>query len=815
MYSHKSLICITLALIVFILTPLRIPAQQTLTDADWFVREIGGGIVWRYYLFDNLFGSKQSVSYIDVDLANPNVSVEFPYLAADREKTSSMIPTQFPSSVTGINGTYFNTSTGGHLTYLRVNNTVIPPGGPLFSPWGYEGALALDASDNASIEEIPTGGWSNDTTHPDILACGPLLIVGSVIPSADLTSIGSHCTSRHPRSAVGITSDHHLILLAVDGRTELADGMTCEELAQVMEQLGCPDAFNLDGGGSTTLWGAGELYNGVLNYPSDNGAYDHSGERACSNAIAIESSAPSRKTWDARLKSKIFSPIMDSGSGQTVTLVYDNIGTATWTVADTKVVLARPDTRTSDFHDSATWPSALQPTLMTPATVAQDETATFTFILKAPEASITTVYDEHFMLTQAGIGRIGPADSEAWMRIVVQPELSGNQTFIVESRLGGQNYGWYSDSGMATSGANCTAAGCTGNIGMRYGSTYQSVAGLKNATVAPKFPGHGYYKVYVAWGDGSSRRNPVTYHVNHGTGSDTFLIDQTATANAWAQLGAGAYYFPKGCGGSVVMTNEDIDVSGSMYAGAVKFEYQTPLPSDKTYVVNHLGSLEPKPGINGNIGSGEWDAASPAGTGYVFHNNPAVSAVEDGSFRMIFDDSNLYILFQMNNTYIAGYPTPPNPYGYSDLGGDKVNFFLTPFGTSVEPFYRILFTLNPSDGNCYIWSQASLIRTTDATVGTDWKAGGDIAYSYTGGILIIEYRIPWSKFNYAGINVATCPEDGDVWGVQPCISNEISAGNFEYVNWEPDDTPSYVYGLPFGTLEFDKGYSDVCGWEIY
>lgn len=305
-----------------------LPAQQTLADADWFEREIGDGVVWRYYLFDNLYGKRQSVIYIKVNLANPNASVEFPYLASARQVTSAMIPSQFPNSIAGINGTYFNTSTGGHLTYLRINGTEIPPGGALFSPWGYEGAIALDSSDKTSIIRMPSEGWVKNTTHPDILACGPLLIINGAIPTDSFNALGAHCTARHPRSAVGVTSDNHLILLTVDGRTELADGMTCEELAKVMNELGCPNALNLDGGGSTTLWGKGELYNGVLNFPSDNGVYDHLGERACSNAIAVQSTAPKTKTWDARLTSKSYKKIMECGEKQTVAITYQNIGTA-------------------------------------------------------------------------------------------------------------------------------------------------------------------------------------------------------------------------------------------------------------------------------------------------------------------------------------------------------------------------------------------------------------------------------------------------------------------------------------------------------
>ena len=482
---------------------------QTLADADWFTRPLADGVVWKHYLFDDLFGGKQSVSYLEIDLSNPSVSVEFPYLAASRQKTSSMTPAQFPTAKAAVNGTYFDVdASGGHRTYMRINSTEIPPGGALFSAWGYEAAIAMDSTGAVSIQQKPSGGWANDTTHPDIMACGPNLIVSDVIPSSHFTDIGSHCTSRHPRSAVGITSSNKLILLAVDGRTDLANGMSCEELAQTLDQLGCVNAFNLDGGGSTTLWGAGEPYSGVLNYPSDNGLYDHLGERSCSNAIAVIAPTASPLTWDGRVTGKTFSGTMNAEATQTVTLTFQNIGSSTWTAANTKLVLARPTSRISALQDDS-WTSASQPAVMSPASVAAGGTATFTFTLKAPAVTTTTVYDEHFRLEQTGIGRIGPADSECWMRIIAEPPATGGASFLVESRTGGQNFAWYSDNGMADTGTNCTATGATGTIGMRYGSTYRSVAGAKNATAAPNFPGAGYYNVYVAWGAGGSRRNPL------------------------------------------------------------------------------------------------------------------------------------------------------------------------------------------------------------------------------------------------------------------------------------------------------------------
>ncbi|MBN1902836.1 phosphodiester glycosidase family protein [Candidatus Sumerlaeota bacterium] len=528
--SRKSISCnmiiyAALALCLFFMATHRIQAQQTLNDADWFERELGDGVIWRFYLFDNLFGSKQSVSYIDADLMNPNVSVEFPYLVSGRQLTSSMIQQQFPDAVTGINGTYFNTTYGGHVTYLRIDGTVIPPGGDLFASWGYEGALAMDASANASIIKKPSRGWARDKTHPDIMACGPLLIVNGVIPYSYLASIGSHCTSRHPRSAVGITSNYHLILLTVDGRTAMASGMTCEELAQIMAQLGCPNALNLDGGGSTTLWGDGEPYNGVLNYPSDNGVYDHFGERACSNAISIESIAPNPKTWDARLVSKTFSPNMVSKTSQIVTLVYHNIGTNAWSASDTKVVLARPDTRTSDFQDVGAWISSSQPALMNPSTVAPGETATFSFALKAPDISITTLYDEHFMLSQNGVGRIGPADSEAWMRICVQPESSGGETVIVDNDYG---YPAYTETGTwATSGAP----------GYNEGTyRYASVGGAHTATWTASLIA-GDYQVAVIYRSGTNRAASTKYVISAAGGNQNVFINQQYNDLVWVVLG--------------------------------------------------------------------------------------------------------------------------------------------------------------------------------------------------------------------------------------------------------------------------------------
>lgn len=71
----------------------------------------------------------------------------------------------------------------------------------------------------------------------------------------------SSMMERHPRSAVG-WNEEHFFLVTVDGRQKgLSAGMTLDELAAYLIELGCQEAMNLDGGGSATLWYEGKVRN--------------------------------------------------------------------------------------------------------------------------------------------------------------------------------------------------------------------------------------------------------------------------------------------------------------------------------------------------------------------------------------------------------------------------------------------------------------------------------------------------------------------------------------------------------------------------
>jgi hypothetical protein len=89
----------------------------------------------------------------------------------------------------------------------------------------------------------------------------------------------SHCTERHPRSALALSaSGRTLLLVVLDGRRSGSIGATCAEFASHLVALGADRALNLDGGGSSALVLAGR---GAVNTPSD-GA-----ERVVSNHLAV------------------------------------------------------------------------------------------------------------------------------------------------------------------------------------------------------------------------------------------------------------------------------------------------------------------------------------------------------------------------------------------------------------------------------------------------------------------------------------------------------------------------------------------------
>lgn len=162
---------------------------------------------------------------------------------------------------------------GNKITAASANPLSIPENGyVLVGPKSELGKLFGAEYVDITINTNPK--WEN-VQH--IISGGPYLLRNNEIfidlTAERLQSIGG----RNPRTAIGYTEDNDLILVAVDGREGSSVGLTLLELAQYMKTLGCTNAINLDGGGSTVMYVNGQ----IVNRPNQTGGI------ALSNALVI------------------------------------------------------------------------------------------------------------------------------------------------------------------------------------------------------------------------------------------------------------------------------------------------------------------------------------------------------------------------------------------------------------------------------------------------------------------------------------------------------------------------------------------------
>ncbi len=139
----------------------------------------------------------------------------------------------------------------------------------------------LKPGDRVAIELKTTGfDWERIDSA---VGGGPMLLEdGETAVGDEGFDPKAFVAARHPRTAVGRTAEGDIWLVAVDGRSSVSAGATLAEMAGIMHRLGCVEAMNLDGGGSTTMAATGI----TVNRPSDG----H--ERPVADALLVRGSAP-------------------------------------------------------------------------------------------------------------------------------------------------------------------------------------------------------------------------------------------------------------------------------------------------------------------------------------------------------------------------------------------------------------------------------------------------------------------------------------------------------------------------------------------
>ncbi len=191
--------------------------------------------------------------------------------------------------VGGINGTGYNMSTGETRNLLVMNGVLAHPN------TGNEAFFAMLEDENG--KQTPFFGWNGDSDYnankdkikEAVGIFGSRLIVdGKIVPNLGLKGL-------EPRTAIGRTEDNKVVMLVVDGRQAPAsEGCDMQQLADILLDMGCVEAFNLDGGGSSTILSRpeGESTFRVINSPSDGF------ERIVSASWMVVSTAPDSNTLD-------------------------------------------------------------------------------------------------------------------------------------------------------------------------------------------------------------------------------------------------------------------------------------------------------------------------------------------------------------------------------------------------------------------------------------------------------------------------------------------------------------------------------------
>ncbi len=248
-------------------------------QVEWATKEVARGVTWKHAHTTALLGVTQNINVLEIDTRKRDATLL--YDRDENRPTSEM--SREAKALASVNAGFFDMKNGGSTAYIKVDGTV--PDKDTLKWRGYprfSGALIITRNGKFIIEERRNhNSYTARRKYDDVLVTGPLLMDdGKKVKLDD----GSFVTTRHPRTCLGIISKHKVVLVTVDGRSDESHGMDLHELTDLMISLGCREAINLDGGGSTTMWLSDS---GVVNMPSDNKKFDHEGERAVSNIIVV------------------------------------------------------------------------------------------------------------------------------------------------------------------------------------------------------------------------------------------------------------------------------------------------------------------------------------------------------------------------------------------------------------------------------------------------------------------------------------------------------------------------------------------------
>ena len=179
-------------------------------------------------------------------------------------------------AILAVNGDYYGANSSGYVIRNGVvyRDTVRENSNNGDLAIYKDGSFKIVYEEQISADQLVKDGVVN------LLAFGPALVENGEIVVGKNQEVGQAMAS-NPRTAIGIIDENHYIIVVSDGRTSESEGLSLYQLAEVMKSYGAKTAYNLDGGGSSTLYFNGQ----VINKPTTGG--NKISERAVSDIVYI------------------------------------------------------------------------------------------------------------------------------------------------------------------------------------------------------------------------------------------------------------------------------------------------------------------------------------------------------------------------------------------------------------------------------------------------------------------------------------------------------------------------------------------------
>lgn len=137
-----------------------------------------------------------------------------------------------------------------------------------------DGSMKIyDEKQTTGEELLKNGVWNTISFGPTLLNGGNM---GTELATYEVdTNVGNHpIQGLQPRSGIGMIDKNHFVFVVVDGRSKESRGVQLEEFAKIFQDLGCTTAYNIDGGGSATMYFMGNRLNNPCGKNKERGTSD-------------------------------------------------------------------------------------------------------------------------------------------------------------------------------------------------------------------------------------------------------------------------------------------------------------------------------------------------------------------------------------------------------------------------------------------------------------------------------------------------------------------------------------------------------------